>query len=437
MLRSVLTRTCLLLGALPLGALPAAALQGGSGLGTLWIVDDGGRPGSQFQDLPEAFAAASDGDAILLRSGTYQTADVELKAVSIFAEPGAVLQLNGDGLEFEDTPVGTPLVLSGLGQVGAVEGPWHFDEIRGPLILQDCRVKSSPTGPLQSKSKPAVTLEDVPNTFIDNSRLTGGAGFDWGGATTLGSSAALELLGGRLFVYRSQLVGGQGAHGSTINDVIVQAGDGADGLVLNGGRTYLIGSTLQGGSGGDANLDPSSQCGDGGDGGPALHLANDNPWARLDSVVTFAGQGGQAKSGCQPGQQGVVLEYDSGTFGILSPLAPPPSFDVPSVAREFEPLPIEFRGEPGELVFWLTTAKPVPTEVGGWGGLLLDSQNGNVTTMGVVPANGKLSAQVSAPDLLMPGQCAFAFQQAAFLNASSGLVRLSSARVTLLVDQTQ
>lgn len=436
MLRSPSSCAGLILAAVLLGT-PAAALQGGSGLGALWIVDENGRAGSQFSDLPEAFAAADDGDAILLRSGTYQAVQVGQKAVSVFAENGAAIQLTGDGLSFENTPLGTPLVLSGVGKSGAVKGPWHFEEVRGPLLIQDCRVTSGPSGPLATQSEPAMTLEDVSDTFIDTTRLTGSAGLDWGGATTIGSSPALEMEGGRLFVYRSQLIGGEGTHGNTINNVVVQAGDGSDALVLHGGRSYLVGSTLQGGSGGDADLTTGTGCGDGGDGGPALHLADDNPWARLDSVITFAGQGGQAKPGCQPGQQGLVLEYDSGTFGILSPLAPPPTFSVPSVAREHEVLPIEFRGEPGELVFWMTTAMPVPAEVGGWGGLLLDSLNGNVTPMGLLPSNGLLSTLVSSPDLVMPGECAFAFQQAAFLDASTGVVRLSSARATLLVDQSQ
>lgn len=437
MLRSALTCACLTLGAMLHCAAPAAALQGGSGLGALWIVDAKARAGSQFDDLPQAIAAADDGDAILLRAGTYQSADIDGKAVSLFAEPGSQIQIIGGGLSFENTPTGTPLVLSGLGHGKAVKGPWHFEEVRGPLILQDVRVTSGPSGPLLSQSKPAVTLEDVSDTFIDASRLTGSAGLDWGGAVPVGSSPALELSEGRLFVYHSQLIGGEGAQGSTINDIIVQAGDGADALLLHSGRSYLVGSTLQGGGGGNADVSASSGCGDGGNGGPALHLADDNPWARLDSVVTFAGQAGQAKPGCQAGQQGLVLEYDTGTFGILSPLAPPPTFSAPSVAREFEPLDIEFRGEPGELVFWMTTATPVPAEVGGWGGLLLDSLNGNVTPMGLLPTNGKLSTTVSSPDLVMPGECAFAFQQAAFLDATTGVVRLSSARATLLVDQSQ
>jgi hypothetical protein len=57
--------------------------------------------------------------------------------------------------------------------------------------------------------------------------------------------------------------------------------------------------------------------------------------------------------------------------------------------------------------------------------------------MGLLPANGKLSTVISSPELVMPGECAFAFQQAAFLDANTGVVRLSSARATLLVDQSQ
>lgn len=416
----------------------AAWTQQGPGFANLWVVDANGRAGSQFTELAAAVASADDGDAILLRPGTYQGFELQNKSVSIFAEVGAQVQIIGDGLTYSDTPLNTPLVLSGLGEFGpAVRGPWAFQEVRGALMLQDCKVAATWGDLPITETEPAVQFEDVPNAFLDNCRLTGITGLDWGGANSVDPSPALEMTDGRLFIYHSQLNGGGGAEGTTLGNGTGEAGHGADGLVLHGGRTYLIGSQIKGGQGGNAANDPGDGCGNGGHGGPALHLADNDPWARLDSVVTLAGQGGQGKTGCQPGNPGQVLEYESGTFGILSPLAPPPTFEAPSVGREFAPLELEFRGEPGELVYWMSTALPIPTEVGGWGGLLLDSANGTVSQIGWLPPSGVIKTQITTSDVVLPGQCAFAFQQAAFLDPLNGVVRLSSARATLLVDSSQ
>jgi hypothetical protein len=56
----------------------------------VWVVDAAGGPGSQFTDLAEAITAASRGDVLRVRAGSYGAIQVT-KALSIFGEPGASL----------------------------------------------------------------------------------------------------------------------------------------------------------------------------------------------------------------------------------------------------------------------------------------------------------------------------------------------------------
>ena len=50
---------------------------------TIWIVDAANGPGTSFTDLPAAVAAASSGDTILVRAGSYSAFNVAGKALTI------------------------------------------------------------------------------------------------------------------------------------------------------------------------------------------------------------------------------------------------------------------------------------------------------------------------------------------------------------------
>src|SRR5262245_45261380 len=84
--------------------------------GKVWVVDDSGGPGVDFTDLPPAIAAASSGDVLLLRSGTYSK-PVLAKGLTLQADQGAAVTVAG--LQVESVPEGERVTISGLTSPGS------------------------------------------------------------------------------------------------------------------------------------------------------------------------------------------------------------------------------------------------------------------------------------------------------------------------------
>jgi len=77
---------------------------------TTWIVDASNGPGTNFTDLPPAFARASDGDTILVRAGSY-TPGTASRALTILGQGGVVVNC----VKVTLPPQTVPFVISGVG----------------------------------------------------------------------------------------------------------------------------------------------------------------------------------------------------------------------------------------------------------------------------------------------------------------------------------
>jgi hypothetical protein len=72
---------------------------------TTWIVDANNGPGTSFTDIPPAIAAATDGDTVLVRSGTYTGFST-----------GKALKVIGEGSVGRPPTVLPPVIITGLAQ---------------------------------------------------------------------------------------------------------------------------------------------------------------------------------------------------------------------------------------------------------------------------------------------------------------------------------
>lgn len=157
----------------PLAAFLCAALLPGQ---KTWIVDTAGGPGSHFNELPRAVAAARHGDRIRIRKGRYASGLSISKGVSILGEAGVVLVLERpfvgypDPLRLERIPKGYRLVLENL----TIENPapnWHSFPLllvrnnQGAIHLENVVIKGYLGGKghvqeraLDVESGPLVTL---------------------------------------------------------------------------------------------------------------------------------------------------------------------------------------------------------------------------------------------------------------------------------------
>ncbi len=80
---------------------------------TTWIVDAAGGPGAAFTDLPPAFAAATSGDKILVRTGTYSGATTSA-GINVQCEPGVRLG-SGQTVRIVGLPATERFSIVGLG----------------------------------------------------------------------------------------------------------------------------------------------------------------------------------------------------------------------------------------------------------------------------------------------------------------------------------
>src|SRR5262245_10336186 len=63
----------------------------------IYVVDDGGGTGVDFIDLPDAIAAAADGDVLLVRAGDYSHFELAGKGLHFLGETGARVVEPGSG----------------------------------------------------------------------------------------------------------------------------------------------------------------------------------------------------------------------------------------------------------------------------------------------------------------------------------------------------
>jgi hypothetical protein len=91
---------------LPHALLAFAAFAAALSAQTTWIVDASNGPGTNFTEIQPAVDAASAGDVILVRPGTYAPISVS-KGVAILGQPGFTVSNNA-------IPSPIPVVLRGL-----------------------------------------------------------------------------------------------------------------------------------------------------------------------------------------------------------------------------------------------------------------------------------------------------------------------------------
>ena len=81
---------------------------------TIWIVDAANGPGTNFTDLPPAVAAASNGDTIIVRPGTYSAFNVSGKALTMRGAGAATTMVSGSTTTISAVPAGTAFYVGGL-----------------------------------------------------------------------------------------------------------------------------------------------------------------------------------------------------------------------------------------------------------------------------------------------------------------------------------
>ncbi len=385
----------------------------------VWIVDQSGGPGTDFTDIPAAIAAASPGDVLLIRSGTYSTVVLD-KALTLQADDGAVADV--DGLKLESLPVGEHVVLSGL----SFSDDALIDDCNGKVWIEDCQV----IPPASFGAPPAaVTVRDSADVVVVNT-LAIGPSVD-GGASAFGGprpAPGLEMSNSAVHLFECTFEGGNGAYVGGDPGGLDWVASAREGALLDSGELFALSSTFVGGNG----YPSVSAYGYGcikGDGAPGIVMQVP---AYLRDSQLVGGLGGQPPwfgGTCPAGDDGPPytggppVEYQ-GEYVTL---------DVPSPIRENGAFGVTLTGTPGvQAIVALGTSQDALL-IPAWGGGLAVQGPWIVLSPVAIPPAGTITLPLALSDLGPSVESVTYYGQVAALDAF-GAFTVNDPTVTVLLD---
>lgn len=315
------------------------------------LVVDANGPGPYTQ-IQAAVSAASDGDVLLVKTGDYARVEIVDKELAIVADVGATVRVGG--MRVMNVAATRTVLLSGL----VIEGvghsypqSWGLEVLTssGIVFLEACRVSGSQSD--CCAQAPAARFVDAAGVVIVRSTLqgsTGGTEHYYGGSGCVASDSFVAL-------YDSVVLGGNGGQDCCCGYGYGYTGSGGISVGASHGFTFVSGSTIAGGDGGDAFpacfWDTFNVGGRGGDG-----LGTSGAAWLLDAIVT-AGQGGTNNQlpGHAPDGMPIVTS-GSGSVTSLAPSAR--TFTHARVVREQQSATLSFTGVAGDDVRLLAGDRP-------------------------------------------------------------------------------
>ncbi len=429
-----MTRPLLAATALAAAALPAGAQS-------VWTVDDDGGVGVDFTSLQQAVDAAADGDVLVVRAGTYAKTSILAKGLVVAADVGAQVDVSG-ALSVRGLAASQSVVLRGLDVVSPVEQGLYLVDCDGPIWVEDCALLGAvgdntfagfSTG-AALHSFPGARIFDCAEVVLARCTLQGGGGtslieekFEYdagdGGDGLLVDGALVSL-------FDCTLSGGGG--GGVFDTTTDDGGNGGSGVHILAGSVFASGCATSGGWGGsgDANF---ISCGNGGHGGHGFWLTGGSAELRWQDCTFAPGTGGQPGPLCSPGADGQSIRVDGGTVAALPGVARP--FAATSPHRAGESTTLSAGGPAGEVVLAGIAASQDRFPADAFAGDLVLDPAFVLIVLGSVPPSGTLDALVPIP----PAASAATLARTLYVqtaHVAPSRIRLGHASALLLLDAT-
>lgn len=326
--------------------------------------------------LNVAVQAAADGDTLLVHAGSYFFFEVNGKSLSILAYPGetvSVTSSNPPSARVRNLPLGKTCVVSGIRAYS--------------LEVADClgsvRIAGMRSG--------AGGIECFAQ--IDNSGDVSLTTCAFRGKTNPGpipGGTGLTILNSNVALYDTS---SSGANGVSLPDVfgVVFGTPGGDGVSVGGSSSVFASNcSWSGGNGGNGSA-PNPTCHPGGAGGDGL-VANASMPVQLLATTTSGGIGGL---GC-----GSLSANGSPSVGAVTNVAGARrALEAPAPVREGSPYSLTVRGEPGDRVILVTSARTRWSFEPLFSGVVLYGPGVRRHPMGMIGASGVLTANFTAPTL--------------------------------------
>ncbi|MEO0649235.1 MAG: hypothetical protein AAFZ65_00985 [Planctomycetota bacterium] len=421
-----------------LGTLIAASLLAPQ----VHTVDDD--PGADFTEVQAAIDAAQDGDTILIRSGVYQSIQIDGRSLTIVADVDAVVRMQG--ISISNVAAEDALYLRGI-ETGPF-GPGAFQVVPGlsiqgcdgPVLIENCVIgapgQPTPLNPPGIAIRVALNAQVLLVDTTANGTTSNGFGGTNGAPAVLVDSSTLSIFGG-------EYEGGSGLDQNESFLTGFPGGSGAAAVQAENSDLFLAGATLIGGDGGRGSTSTAGSgflfpCGDGGPGGDAVLANGSSVTLRGGTPIPGTGgaPGGPPPEGpaCAFGADGAPIAGTSQTITTLSGI--PRTFAVsPNPVREGQVATQFFTGEPGDLVLWALSVGPSTLPLTSFGGPVLVSASPFVVNAGSVPASGELSLPV-AVGFLPPGQPSLELVEQALMLPLQGAPVVTQPRRVVLFDSS-
>ncbi len=376
--------------------------------------------GSAYSDIQPAVDAARDGDAILVKTGTYSGFTIQDKSLVVVADAGAIVDVQGsvrvDGLAAGRSALVAGIVVHGPSSQPPGAGAFTASHDAGALRLEDCTILGA-NGFSTTPARTGVVLDTDADVALVACTVQGGFGARDAVDPRDGApgESALSARSSAVAVHDSILRGGSGGDGN-LGAGQVDAGDGGAGgsaCRVEDGFVFLGGSELLGGAGGRGG--DSGPClsnsypGAGGPGGACVLVASAATpppnVALLGNHPTpgTGGAGGQDTSGVDcygdgaPGADGEVVVAPAGAVESFAGASR--RLVCPRVARENTFVTMSCTGRPGDAVTILVAAAPAFTYDPNQRGVsLVDAPHARVLASGTIPASGVLALDVGLPN---------------------------------------
>lgn len=362
--------------------------------GKVWVVDDVAGPGVDFTALQPCIAAASDGDTLLVKNGTYPRAVIDAKGLTVIAEAGALARVTAD---FHETPLvvrnlsaAQRLVLRGLSVVSTEADAVQIQNCAGQIWIEGCAITEQKA--FGSYEGHGLRIQNAASVAATHCTLIAGTG------------AGARATGSNVFLYETSAAGGTPASCCWFGGTCCPGNGGYPGVRAEGG--FLVASSvhLSGGSGGGGcSNDLFGCCGNGGPGGPGLSLLADGasaPEAHLLGASFAPGLGAPAANGafaqfCTAGPNGPPIDGSPPWYEIVA--GTPRSFSIGSPIRAGQSAQIQYAGQPGDGVFVAFQFNFDETWFPMFSGVLLPAYPPNALALGAAPAGTLALAIPFAP----------------------------------------
>ena len=398
-----------------------------------------------FATIQAAVDHAEDGDVLLVKSGTYPGFAIGSKGISVVADTGAIVAVEG-AVTVDGVPPGLSAVIAGL-EIRAPLGNLGLSAVgvAGSLRVEECSIAPATSN---FSNQPAVLLDANSDVALVMCTIQGSKAWNpvpldgvpgWPAVRSISSSVAIQ---------DCVLVGGEGDEGmDTGGNRAGRGGEGGPGLLVEGGFAYLSGCDVRGGPGGQGGDNYGCTIGGdwggpGGNGGPAVRVttAPSSPAVVMFGVVATPGAGGPGGidySDCcyngpcfgdgPDGAAGVPIDAPSGAVDFLAGSSR--RLIAPHVARENRVIAAHAYGQPGDFVQVFASARPQFAYLPQFRGVqLMQLQQSVLLATGTVPAGGALDLQLQMPNLQV--ESASLFLQAYFRDPADQ--RYVATQITLI-----